>query len=226
MPTASVVDLGQLFRNVIHEAAVMKAIFACGPPVQVDPPPPRSPQKVRTKRTMYELLEAGVFGNTSVTWKTVQEALDASPGPFAIRVLVPASPKFKHTIAREDLRETVADVCRSGNLSESEIRIVEPLPEHLRTVQGEITRLAEGQPYLFYSTLPCHMRAALLPPHGKVAIGSGARAVLNHYLDPTDVEWLDTLLDRFPTAVVEFTGFKVRLGTQHTRMVVWECRDY
>lgn len=54
-----------------------------------------------------------------------------------------------------------------------------------------------------------------------------ARSLLRHYCDPASVDCIYELLDLYPDHAIEFSAFRVPVGTvPHRNTVIWEVRDY
>ena len=97
-------------------------------------------------------------------------------------------------------------------------------PTSETTFQGEVYRSEKGLS-LYYSTIPKPMRESLAEG-GIQCYSLRAKLLLEHYLQPDDLEWINTLLERYPSHVCEFSCYNCRTGTLHKHMIVWECRSY
>lgn len=179
---------------------------------------------IRTKAQMYSLLLGGRFGNFVRAWDTLPEVLSSGyRGLVSLRSRERSNPIRLYHIPIDDLEATVAkqtDAQRAAGFVFSEAP-----PDHKRTIQGELMRDEAGY-YLHYSFSPEPMRIAL-EQDGQHARGLAAKLLLEHYLEPSDYDALQDLLDAHPGAVIEFTGFTVPVGViPHRKMVVWEVRNY
>jgi hypothetical protein len=90
--------------------------------------------------------------------------------------------------------------------------------------QGEIAH-GEWLYDLTYSLVNAPMREAL-KQQTLYAQGLKAKLLMEHYLDPGDLDWLLELLEIYDGHVIEFSHFAVPCGTLNRRMVIWECRAY
>lgn len=180
--------------------------------------------KITNKAQMYELLSAGRFGNHIRVWYTLDEALASGyTGLVSIRSLQVTHPVRLYHNPMEKLAEIVAGL--PSSVTERGLVFFEAPPDAKRTIQGELTRLDSGY-YLYYSRDCSPMRIAL-EKDGKHAYGLAAKLILQHYLEPSDYDALQDLLDDFPGAVIEFSATSVPIGViPHRKMVVWEVRHY
>lgn len=172
-----------------------------------------------TKSEMYRHLYAGRFGNYPRAWQSVAE-IHASgySGHVSIRSLETSNPvKLYHVPAAE-----IPAKVDALPLSHRKAGLVfsESPDDSKRTIQGEWDGFNLTHSY-FQAPMRLAFERQLLH-----ADGPQARWLLRHYLDAADYEWLDELLVDFPGHVVEFSGFKCRVGTHRRRMIVWEVRAY
>lgn len=176
---------------------------------------------IRSKPRMYELLRAGVLGNTLRTWDTLDEYLDSGfQGRTSLRCRKPGI-TFRHGMTHEEaVRQS--RVCFEGCLPEDFI-FCEAAPDWECTFQGEVQWGLHGLD-LSWSTEKVNCREAM--KRARTASGVEAATLLRHYLDPEDYDDIMALLDLYDGHVVEFSTFQNSLGQLHRRMVVWECRLY
>ena len=131
---------------------------------------------VPDKKSMYEMLRAGKFGNTARTWSSYQELLASGyNGLVGCRSKVPGGEFLAYQLAPPR-----GDYIYSEMQEDSGI-----------VLQGEVYRSIEGL-YLFASTLQTHMRVALKEA-GKHYWLSAAYAQLEVALWPSDYDcrmWL------------------------------------
>jgi hypothetical protein len=100
-------------------------------------------------------------------------------------------------------------------------------PNHLTTLCGEVCRTYRG----LEGTLAVHpfcgirdsMKKGLMIPRQSTVV----LALLERFMDPSSRDDLDTLLDIYPDATVEFSCFSVDAGIFPGRNTIfWETRDY
>lgn len=175
---------------------------------------------ITNKKKMYELLRKGRFGNYPRTWQSVEEVLASGfTGEVSLRSLQIGNPVRLYHIPAKELAAAVEALPvhhRAGGLT-----FTEAPPDHQRMIQGEYDGDA-----LTYSFSPEVMRVAL-EKDGHHARGFMARRILQAYMEPGDYEWICDLLTDFPGSTVEFSTFRVPVGTQKgSKMIVWEVRHY
>lgn len=179
---------------------------------------------IRNKQQMYSMLLAGRFGNFVRAWDTLPEVLASGyRGLVSLRSRERSNPVRLYHVPIEELPATVTKLPpehqRAGFV------FSESPPDHKRTLQGELCRDESGY-YLHYSFSPEPMRTALAQD-GRHARGLTAKSLLETYLEPSDYDALQELLDDYPGAVIEFSAFTVPVGViPHRKMVVWEVRHY
>lgn len=175
---------------------------------------------IDTKGDMYRLLYTGRFGNYPLAWKSLADLLASDyRGLVSVRSLQTANPVRLYGVPRNELQGRIADLTsaeRSGGLVFSEFM---PHGSH-GTIQGEWDGFN-----LTYTFAKAPMRQAF-DLQQLFAEGPRARLILQGSLDASDYEWLEELLADFPGHVVEFSGYKIRVGTLRRRMIVWEVRRY
>ena len=111
--------------------------------------------------------------------------------------------------------------CRPEDIIYSEMAA--PSMGFQRLLNAEMTRLNSGL-YLAWCNENIHMNEAM--HQAKIAERLVAKTVLNHFVDPVDVDDLEDLMDQFPNSVIEFSVFQKYVGWAERKMVVWEVRDY
>jgi hypothetical protein len=124
------------------------------------PLPERAPVKIKTKSQMYELYEAGAFGNKFRTWTSV-EALAASGynGTVTLRY---ASNKggggwCRYNTPLDEVETTVAEWIAEG-ADRKLVRANESAPDERLTVQGELQELPHGVFVFRFSTFKGKIR--------------------------------------------------------------------
>ena len=179
---------------------------------------------IPNKTRMYGLLRTGALGNALRTWDSAAAVLrDDYEGNVGIRAARRSNPICLYDLPQSELLATMR---REGVADRRDLVFCEAPPDAKRTIQGELTTLPDGRLYWNYSLAKSPMRPALLHD-GHDAVGVKARAMLRHYADPASVDDIDTLLDRHPGAVIEFTCYRVPIGIwPHRRVIIWEVRNY
>jgi hypothetical protein len=183
---------------------------------------PLMAEPVLTKVDFTARYAAGEFGNHTRTWATGEEALASnSPGPFHIRNKVAGGVTY-YNIKRWDMPSAWKDaVARQP----AELWYCSEMAPSAATVfQGEIMRGVGGL-QLTYNMEPLPMREGMAVGQ-KTAQGLQAKLLMEHYLDPSDWEWVEHLLDEYEGHVVEFSTYSVSCGTLNRRTVIWEVRSY
>jgi len=177
---------------------------------------------ITTKARMYELLNAGVLGNTTRSWSSIESFLaeDYQPSPnesglYALRSLVPGG-KCVYRIPAEELSGYATQFSGGYNLSPMQ------RDNHL-ILQGELTLCHGFEAYVSRTQKP--MREALAKSGTQL---SGIRAVLEvkGAMDGNSWDWLNELLDRYPGHVVEFSTYSGSAGVLGWNTLTWETRLY
>lgn len=183
---------------------------------------------IRSKSQMYELFNAGRFGNRTANYDSVEAALSDTScriETFVFRCKVPGGPCW-YDIPRDKLASEyeryVAELRRRK--FPVKVNISEKMPDHLVTLQGELAELPGGL-VLKSSTLKAHMRTAMAD-EATVShdVGLAAKMKLRRHMDATSLDWLRDLLDDFPSHVIEFACFSQPVGLLQTNTIVWEVR--
>ena len=98
-------------------------------------------------------------------------------------------------------------------------------PNHLTTFQGEVVQALKSLD-LQFSTAKLPMREALAFSSENVH-GAVASLLLQYYLNPQSMDWLNHLLDTYPGHAIEFSCFSVNLGIlPGFNTLFWEVRRY
>lgn len=178
--------------------------------------------KIMNKMQMYELYEAGEFGNKFPCWNTLEGYL--ASGYEELIALRHKTNGMGGFFLPDLTRDQVKQEIKSRKLQPEEIHITACAPDDLRTIQGEVQRNHYGFD-LFYSDLKMPMRYALAAG-GKTEIGFKAMSILHTYMDGESYANLNRLFEKYPGHVVEFTCFRKSVGELRWNTVFWECRAY
>lgn len=181
---------------------------------------------VLTKQDFVRRFLANEFGNRGPTWDTWREFADSEPSDrlYHLRNRIAGGPTYYNLTWKEvwGLWITRPNV---GNWY-----VAEMAPTDCTLIQGEVQYPVPGTGKcgldLYYSTVAKPMRDSL-KEGGRQVSGIVAVELLRYYLDPASLEWLYTLLERYPGHVVEFSTYSVNWGTIPNRnTTVWEVRKY
>lgn len=177
-------------------------------------------EAVTVKRNYYRRWGDGEFGNKPMSWGTI-DALEESSynGQVNIRHTTPGSEHVKFWVPKSKCRAWI----ETTGVPASEFRFNEPVPDSKITLQGELLRDHRGL-CLLSSKAKLPMREAMRV--ASTTTGLAARMLLQEACDPESLDWLETLLDRYPQHALEFTTFSSRLGSLHLNTVIWEVRMY
>lgn len=180
---------------------------------------------VRTKRDFVKRYEQGEFGNCAPTWNTLHEFLDSgyTGGLIHIRNRI-AGGKTWYNVAPNDVDLYWTEALSSG-LAPKDLYISAMCPTEKTLIQGEVYLTEEGI-NLYYSKVAKPMREALKEEAHNLT-GLIALMELQRYLCPNSMEWMRTLLDRYPHHVIEFTTLSTNWGTlPRYNTLFWEVRLY
>lgn len=174
---------------------------------------------IKRKSQMYELYHRGTFGNKNRNWLTLEDYLASDfHGLVALRETGKVGGKCYYNLDRNGVLAHIPEFPKGYNISEM-------LPSDKLLLQGEIQRDSQGL-YLFYSKALAPMRDALKqsPQHAR---GVAVTMILQHYLDPSSLEDIYSLLDNYPDHVIEFSTYSCKVGEIPNRnTVIWEVRQY
>jgi hypothetical protein len=177
--------------------------------------------KITSKQQMKRMLAAGEFGNAIRSWATYEEMVAAGyKGKVYVR-----SDLWSATNARMNevpLEEVMPTLQRLG-ISPATCRYFENPPNDQRLIQGEICYNPDIA--LTYSFVQKPLSDALLQESHHVH-GAAARAILQAYLRPESLEWLEHLLEVYDGAAVEFTEFRTPQGMLNQHLAIWEVRHF
>lgn len=178
---------------------------------------------IRSKAEFYRLWHAGLLGNKPRTWANLAQLFASGyPGPVGIRTVGVSGGKVRYRVPLEEVAAVVHTWPGTPTFSE-------PMPDHLRLIQGEVMNGTNGLE-LTYSLandgtgLPM-MREAMRRPER--ATGIVAAVLLTHYLWPASLEEIRRLLEDYPDSVIEFGAHDCAVGELPRRnTVIWEVRNY
>lgn len=181
-------------------------------------------EPVLTKKDFVARFLKDEFGNRTQNWDTYHEFQQSGyEGLVHIRSRI-AGAKTWYNVPAADVFYEMRQIIAYGEAEEKNLYLAAMAPTSETTFQGEVYRSEQGLA-LYYSTVPKPMRESLAEG-GKQVMGLTAKLLLEHYLDPVDYDWIQELLDRFDSHVVEFSCYNIRTGILNRRMIVWETRLY
>lgn len=181
---------------------------------------------VLTKRDFVRRYKAGEFGNAAPTWDTIKEFLESGYdlGPIHIRNRITGADTW-YNLEPGDVPLVWEAICRKG-FKPDDLYLSAMAPTEKTMFQGEALQTPEGLK-VTYTFCRKPMRDAL-KESCLYATGIRANTLLKDYLCANSYEWLQTLFDRYPEHVVEFSVYRRCWGTLYPRFntVFWEVRKY
>ena len=183
-------------------------------------------EPVNSKKDFVRRYADGEFGNASPTWNTLDEVdlgwLRRSGQLFHVRNRV-AGAQTWYDVPGDKLADVWHEAC--GLFKPDNLYISAMCPTHKTVIQGEVQQRETGL-YMFYTFVKKPMRDALRE-EARHAHGVQVQLLLRHFLDSNSLDWLSTLLDRYPGHVVEFTTLSTCWGTlPNFNTIFWEVRNY
>ena len=180
---------------------------------------------VLTKRDFVRRYNGGEFGNHSPTWDTLREFLNSNyqGGLIHLRNRI-AGGETWYNVAPNDIDLYWTEALYSG-LTPNDLYISAMAPTEKTLIQGEVLQTEHGL-NLFYSRIAKPMRDALKEDSHTVT-GSVAQKFLEYFLCSNSYEWMQTLLERYPLHVIEFSTYDCYWGTvPRHNTAFWEVRMY
>jgi hypothetical protein len=182
---------------------------------------------ITTKAKMYEHYRAGRFGNTLRTWPDYFAMASGAdvPARIGLRYSGPAGGGY----TAYDMTETEAlikfkEFCDRG-ADPNKLVWCEAAPDQHLILQGEICQDVSTGYALHWSPFKAQMKIALAKDP-RNHNGPGALLICKSVMDESSYGTLRELLDDFPDHVVEFSVYKVKLGSLRRNTVFWEVRKY
>ncbi len=186
---------------------------------------------ISNKAEMYRMLHRGDFGNTVPMWFDLRKwAFDVSFAPYhsiqvwGVRTLTPGGPCWLN-VPRKHVSYWCDEAERGGhkvNISPMIDRIVNVTmwANVLRSPSGLIVECIE------YPDKSSNWRAEM-PTKAKAYQNTAANMLLRKHLNPSTLDDLGILLDKYPDAVVELSATESEFGTVPGRnAIIWEVRNY
>ena len=177
---------------------------------------------------MYELYNAGAFGNKFQTWTNL-EAFKQSGFTGMVTLRYRGAAKLtghwcEPFVESDTIEEVVARWISEG-ADRSKVTVGQVDDLKMITFQGEVQRGIHGFD-LRYSHEFLPMRDAFAKSQFH-ASGLKALSLLRYHFDPSSFADLEEIFERWPDAVAEFTTYRVNVGEIPNRNTVfWEVRNY
>lgn len=184
---------------------------------------------VDTKTKMYKLLRQGEFGNILKNYTSVEEVMSSDLKQIAVRYSDRSKngKSFFEVTDKANLHETIESFVRQGAdrdkicFNNGDISLQKKI-----VIQGELYEV-DGLLELAFSTREGITHREASNRGFKRTNGLAVKIMLQHYLWPSDYDWLFELLDKYPSHVIEFTTYSIPVGNIRNRCtVIWEVRKY
>ncbi len=182
-----------------------------------------TPGEINDKRTMYGHFNKNWFGNSGLNFKDEYEAQKWSiyndGALVAIRTVgTPGAPFYPNL----DFETVVikADELRKRGVK---MQFSAMMPDEFVTIQGQVQR-DECYLTLEYNDTIKGKNMREVMPFFKTARGLTALNILKAKLYPEGYDTIQTLLDQYPDAVIEFASYSVPCGDMNRYELVWEVR--
>jgi hypothetical protein len=180
--------------------------------------------EIRSKAEFYRLWTAGCLGNKPRTWSDVQDAIRARLKVYGIREMGKAGGGlFTFANGPVELAYKIRRWKREGR----KWMIDSAAPNHLTELQGEVCRTTRGLEGYLAAHSHVGMREAIAR---RLLISRSpleTRILLHHFCDAASLDDIDTLLEMYPDATIEFCAYSVNVGNIPGRnTIIWEVRNY
>ena len=180
---------------------------------------------VDSKLDFVRRYKSGEFGNHSPTWDNISEFLQSGwdSGLIHIRNRI-AGGETWYDIPCSNV-PSVWEKCLRAGYKPGDLYLSAMAPTEKTLIQGEIQQTPVGLS-LFHTCVARPMREALtINSHQDYGIIS--LTLLRHFMCVGSFEWMETLLDRYPGHVLEFSVYDHNWGTVPGRNTLWwEVRAY
>jgi hypothetical protein len=181
---------------------------------------PPEEEKIDCKSAAYHLFQTGQLGNGPRRWSSLGDLYaDDYRGLVTVRYAVAGTKFTAAHIPFDEVPARVAGWIKQG-AQESLFRPNESLPDQALAIQGEFIYKDPLGANLRYSTEKgLSMRQAMEKP--LYATGLRAKELLKHYFDPNSLEAFHALMERFPSAAIEFACYEKFVGVIPRRNVIF-----
>jgi hypothetical protein len=179
--------------------------------------------EIRSKQEFYRLWRAGCLGNRTLLWNALED-VPADIAKVGFREIGKAGGGAWELSERAQAEA----VWLKWTLAKRKFIMDGSVPNDHSVMQGEVCRTLRGlESFLAVGQ-------ALPPMRETIAAGGhehrgylATKVLLDHYMDPSSRDDLDSLLELYPEATVELTCFDIDTGVIPGRNVIfWEVRNY
>jgi hypothetical protein len=183
--------------------------------------------KIISKTQFFDLWEAGVLGNRTRLWRDpflcVTDCLDLRIDIVGFRELGKTGGGAWERVPLNKVLITARKWQDAGR----KYIMDDGCPDDKRILQGEICRTWRGLEGFLDTNCKLPMRPAIAAGHMRHCTYATVNALLDKFMDPSSREDLETLLELFPDATIEFSSFSVDVGViPNRRTLFWEVRNY
>lgn len=184
---------------------------------------------IKTKTKMYQLLRQGEFGNIFKNYTSVKEVMNSDLKQISVRYSdrSKSGTTFFEVTTKDKLREVIQKFVRRGAdpakicFNNGDFSLQDKI-----VIQGELCNI-DGMLELAFSTRAGITLREAVNRGLKRTNGLAVKLMLQHYMWPSDYDWIFELLDQYPDHVIEFSTFSIPVGTIRNRCtVIWEVRKY
>lgn len=206
-------------------------------------------ETIKDKEKFYRLYHAGQLGNTIRQWDLSDWLLlyHSNQDPkdvlgWAVRVKIPNNPYMRYELTRNQCREYAAKLLKKHGIPSEKIQVSELCwdfgptsgQSNYLVLQGEFRRSLCGhtQPPIhglfttefFPEVEKNRMRFSM--ERAQPLEGLQAWDLLERACDPTSLDMIRELLDRFPDDIIEFACYARPIGVLQCNTIIWEVRNY
>ena len=182
--------------------------------------------RINSKKDCYELYQKGFFGNKPITWNSIEEIVQSKwqEGICIRGIKKIGRTKVKYDLSLEEAKNYV-NLLKEGGILEKDLTFNQSLPNNELTIQGEFMR-SEKSYSLLYTEVKEPMNLAL-KKESKWVEGVTALTIIKEKFSPSSYEDLQTIFDLFPDSIIEFSTYRINLGSLPNRnTLIWEVRNY
>lgn len=179
--------------------------------------------QIKSKQEFYSLWIAGVLGNRPAVFTDVHEALKLGAPTVGFREIGKAGGGAFELVPRDKALETAQRWQAAGR----KYCLDSAVPNPAVTLLGEVCRTERGLQGFLGVRTGMHMRASIAAGLLKHRGYLETKVLMDHFMDPASRDDIDTFLELFPDATIEFACFPMNVGIIPGRnTIIWEVRDY
>lgn len=209
--------------------------------------------QINSKFQFYSLWEAGVLGNRTKLFHSLEEALASKSDQIGFREIGKIGGKGAWTLVKmgvvdlKKLPTTFPEVMPFLEMSwkdffKYEVRrthkewtdagrrfiMDNSVPNNKSTCQGEVCRTERGmESYIVVGNGIAPMRETMAAGLHRHRGYLETKIILDRCMDPSSRDDLDMLFELYPDSTIEFTSFSVNVGEfPHRNTIFWEVRSY